>query len=131
MTKPAKSKPTRSWVVSPEENASHPRFDRPATVTDSGLPPHLDMTMSAREHIGRIANHYGITYQNDGIAHLARMIEDIFGNGVEPDETSKLVIAIGRAGVMDGKDLTRLHGRYLQERNTNQVEEEGFDDETF
>ncbi len=76
---------------------------------------HAPLSMSARDDIHRIAAEHGLTYQNDGTAHLARQIENVFGNGIEPDETEQLVIAIGRAGVMDGKDLTRLHGRYLRE----------------
>jgi hypothetical protein len=84
-------------------------------MDNTGLAPHLDPSMSARDHIYRIAAEHGLAYQNDGIAHLARHIEHVFGNDVEPDETEQLVIAIGRAGVMDGKDLTRLHGRYLRE----------------
>jgi hypothetical protein len=84
-------------------------------MESAGLPPHLDPSMSARDHIHRIATRHGLTYQNDGIAHVARQIENVFGNAVQPDETEQLIIAIGRAGVIDGQDLTRLHGRYLRE----------------
>jgi hypothetical protein len=49
---------------------------------------------------------HGLTYQNDGISQLARMIESVFGNSIESDETGKLVIGIGQAGVTNGQDLT-------------------------
>jgi hypothetical protein len=90
--------------------------DYNSVMDHTGVAPHLDPSMSARGHIHRIAAEHGLTYQNDGIAHLARQIENMFGNAVDSDETSNLVIAIRRAGVMDGQDLTRLHGRYLRER---------------
>ena len=84
------------------------------TVTSAQLP-------SAAEAICRIAAEHNLTYQHDGYAELADTIDGAFGDGVEMDATQRLVIAIRRARIMDGKALTLLHAQYLTERRANPV----------
>ncbi len=107
-------KPTRSRVLSPDELDNHPRYHAPIDFDVSTASRHdSDRTRTHRTHRRRTRDHV----PNDGIAHLARMIEHIAGNGIEPDETEKLIIAIRRAGLLDGPDLTRRSARYLRKRN--------------
>jgi hypothetical protein len=84
------------------------------TVTSAQLP-------SAAEVICRIAAEHNLTYQHDGYADLARTIDGAFGDGVEMDPTEQLLVAIGRARIMDGKAITLLHAQYLTERRASQA----------
>lgn len=46
----------------------------------------------------------------------ADAVTRLAGDEAKLDEVGELVVAIGKAGVMDGVALTRLHARYLNER---------------
>jgi hypothetical protein len=81
-----------------------------------------DPQRSAEETIRQIAAEHNLVYVHDGYAQLAHDIDQVFGDGVQLDEVQQLIVAIGRANIMDGQELTVLHARYLQEHRKPKTE---------
>lgn len=56
-----------------------------------------------------------MTYVRDGNSALARVITDLSGDDVQPDETEKLIIALRRSKVVSGATMVILLGQYFDE----------------
>ncbi len=66
-------------------------------------------------YIADLAQRHGIVYVKTGSSALAQVITRLAGDDGNPDETEKLVIALRRANVIDGKTMVTLVGRYFGE----------------
>ena len=77
---------------------------------------HADIPMTGLSaYIADQAQRHGIRYIKTGSSALAEVITRVTGDDVEPDETEKLVIALRRANVIDGRTMVSLLGRYFDE----------------
>lgn len=65
--------------------------------------------------VADLAGRHGIAYVRTGSSALAQVITRLGDDEVEPDETEKLIIALRRAGVIDGPAMVTLLGRYFDE----------------
>lgn len=72
-------------------------------------------TVGLKAFIADLASRNGVTYVRDGNSALAEVITRLSDDDVRPDETEKLVIALGRANVIDDVTAVTLLGRYFDE----------------
>ena len=66
-------------------------------------------------YIANLAQRHGIAYVKTGSSALAEVITRLAGDDGNPDETEKLVIALRRANVINGRIMVTLLGRYFDE----------------
>ena len=79
------------------------------------IPP-ADIPMTGlKAYIADLAKRHDVVYVKTGSSALAQVITRLAGDDVNPDETEKLVIALRRANVIDGKTMVTLLGRYFDE----------------
>jgi len=71
---------------------------------------------SAEQAIRSLARVHNITPSRDDLDLWADDVTRLAGDEVLLDEVEELVVALRRAGTVDGIELTRLHSRYLDER---------------
>lgn len=77
----------------------------------------LDIPKSGlAQFVSELAAQHGVVYKQTGNINLARTITRLSGDDVIPDETERLVIALRRAGVIDGPTMVQLLGRYFDEQ---------------
>ena len=87
---------------------------QPEFLRDATLQADLPMTgLSA--YIADLAKRHGVAYVKTGSSALAQVITRLAGDAGNPDETEKLVIALRRANVIDGKTMVTLLSRYFGE----------------
>ena len=87
---------------------------QPEFLRDATLQADLPMTgLSA--YIADLAKRHGVAYVKTGSSALAQVITRLAGDDGNPDETEKLVIALRRANVIDGKTMVTLLSRYFGE----------------
>ena len=67
------------------------------------------------EFIATLAQRHGVVYKCTGQSALAQVITGLAGDDVKPDATEQLVIAMRKAGVIDGLTMLTLLGRYFDE----------------
>jgi hypothetical protein len=72
-------------------------------------------TTGLREFIAALANRHGVVYERTGSSSLAHVITRLAGDEAKPDATEQLVIALRKAGVIDGPTMLTLLGRYFDE----------------
>ena len=76
------------------------------------------MTMKTAETIIReLAARYGVAVQRTALDDWADDATRLSGDDGVVDEVGELVVALRRAQAVDGIELTRLHSRYLDERD--------------
>lgn len=73
-------------------------------------------------YIADLAKRHGVAYVMTGSSALAQVITRLSGDEGNPDDTEKLVIALRRAKVIDGRTMLTLLGRYFDE--TRNIEPE-------
>jgi hypothetical protein len=71
---------------------------------------------SAKEEILALAKKHGISYHQTALDELADNISRLSDAEVEFDEIENLLVAIGRANLINGKDRILLHHKYLMEK---------------
>ena len=72
-------------------------------------------TAGLSAYIANLAKRHGVAYVQTGTSALAEVFTRLSGDEVNPDETERLVIALRRAKVIDGKTMVTLLGRYFGE----------------
>ncbi|QFT29481.1 hypothetical protein FIV00_03215 [Labrenzia sp. THAF82] len=72
--------------------------------------------LSAEEQIRVLAKKHDISVARTALDDWADDVTRLAGDDVRFDEVQELVVALRRARVVDGVELTRLHSRYLDER---------------
>ena len=65
--------------------------------------------------IAGFAELHGVSYVRSGSSALAEVITRLAGDEPKPDDTEKLVIALRRAKVIDGRTMLELLSRYFAE----------------
>ena len=65
--------------------------------------------------ISSFAERHGVSYVRSGSSALAEVITRLAGDEPKPDDTEKLVIALRRAKVIDGRAMLELLSRYFSE----------------
>ena len=86
-------------------------------ITQSDIP-----TTGLRTYVANLAKRNDVVYVRTGTSALAQVITHLSGDDVRPDETEKLVIALRRANVIDGRTMVTLLGRYFGEiRNVRSI----------
>lgn len=74
-------------------------------------------TKTAETIIRELAARHGVTVQRTALDDWADDAPRLSGDDGVVDEVGELVIALRRAQAVDGIELTRLHSRYLDERD--------------
>lgn len=72
-------------------------------------------TTGLSAYIADLAKRHDVVYIKTGHSALAEVITRLTGDDVKPDETEKLIIALRRAKVIDGRTMLTLLGRYFDE----------------
>ena len=72
--------------------------------------------LTAEECIRALAKQHGIVAARTGLDDWADDVTRLAGDDVAFDEVQEVVVALRKAGVINGVELTRLHSRYLDER---------------
>jgi hypothetical protein len=70
--------------------------------------------------VSDLAERYGVAYVRTGLDDWADSVAQVLGDYVEMDETDKLLIALKKAGVIDGRQAARLissHRRELEKHD--------------
>jgi hypothetical protein len=73
--------------------------------------------LTAKQTIHQLAKQHGINHQHTEFDDWCDKISELSDSDVKLDETQLLLVELGRAGILTGKDNTLLHGQYLQERD--------------
>ncbi|WP_404406860.1 hypothetical protein [Pelagibacterium halotolerans] len=73
---------------------------------------------TAEERIRSLAKQHGIVASRTRLDDWADDVTRLAGDDVNFDEVQELIVALRKAGVVDGVELTRLHSRYLDERSS-------------
>jgi len=80
------------------------------------------MTHGTAEQVVRdLASRHQITASRSEIDDWADAVTLLAGDDVTLDDVEELIVALRRSGAIDGQTLTRLHSRYLDERNPPNV----------
>lgn len=81
-------------------------------------PPANAAPMTARDIIHYLARQHAICYaRGGGLDDWAETVSRVAGDDIQLDETEWLLVALGRAEVMPEIENTKLHARYLAERD--------------
>jgi hypothetical protein len=73
--------------------------------------------ITAQQTIKQLANQHNISHQHSQLDEWGNAISRLSDSEVELDETQWLLVELGRAGILTGKDNTMLHAQYLKERS--------------
>jgi hypothetical protein len=63
-----------------------------------------------------LAKQHDVVYVKTGSSALAEVITGLADDEVKPDKIERLIIALRRANVIDGRTMVRLLGSYLDEK---------------
>lgn len=91
--------------------------------TSEGVRPLIEgeplpaMPTSAEFEIRELAFKEGIFGDNDDHFEFGKSIAQLAGDDGETDEVQRMIINLRKADIMDGIELTKLHFKYLQERD--------------
>lgn len=73
-------------------------------------------TVNLASFVADLANQFGVVYEPTRNGTLAQTITRLAGDDAAPDPTERLIIALRRANVIDGKTMLTIQGRYLDEK---------------
>jgi hypothetical protein len=73
--------------------------------------------LTTKQKIQQLANQHNITHHHSPQDEWGNTISRLSDSEIELDETQWLLIELGRAGILTGKDNTLLHAQYLKERS--------------
>lgn len=68
-----------------------------------------------RQYVATLAKQHGVVSVKTGADALAEVITRLSDDKVRTDETEDLLVALGRAHVIDGPTFVNLLGRHLDE----------------
>ena len=68
------------------------------------------------QYVAAMAQRHGIVYTKTGGDALAEIITRLSDDDVHTDETEDLLVALKRAGVIDGPTMISLLGQHLDAR---------------
>ena len=71
---------------------------------------------TAEQQIRDLARRHGVVFVRTPLDDWADQVSRLSDAEVELDDVENLIVALGRAKVLNGKELTRLHWLYLNER---------------
>ena len=74
-----------------------------------------DDSLSASDVIVSLAEQNCVSYHTTPADELAIVATRLAGDDVAPDAIEDLVVALKRAGVISGREMVDLLGRYLEE----------------
>lgn len=77
---------------------------QPPSVTPTGV------------YVHALAKEFGVVYQRTPTDELADVITRLSGDTVDIDATENLIVALRRAGIIDGPTMVSLLGKHLDER---------------
>ncbi len=73
---------------------------------------------TAEQAVRDLARRYRISAGRTAIDDWADDVTRLSGDDVALDEVEEMIVGLRRSGAVDGAELTRLHSRYLDERDT-------------
>jgi hypothetical protein len=73
--------------------------------------------LTTKQKIQQLAKQHSITHYHSQLDEWGNTISRLSDSEVELDETQWLLIELGRAGIITGKENTLLHAQYLKERS--------------
>jgi len=84
---------------------------------NEGLPKMIEIpTVGLATFVADLAMRHNVAYERTDSSDLAQAITRLSGDDGAPDPTERLIIALRRAEVIDGKTMLTLQGRYLDEK---------------
>ncbi|WP_339804643.1 hypothetical protein [uncultured Marinobacter sp.] len=76
----------------------------------------MDTQPSTKSYITDLAEQFGIRYQATPEDALADIATRLAGDEVVTDEIEDLIVALRRAGAINGNEMVALLGQYLDEK---------------
>ena len=73
-------------------------------------------TTGVSDFVDDLAKRYGLKYERTGVEDWADSVAKVLGDYVELDETEQLLVALKKAGVIDGRQAARLIANHFRER---------------
>jgi len=70
---------------------------------------------SAKDEIVALARRHGVTSKPMPLDKLGEVISRLAGDGVQLDDTERLLLALERAGHLSSKEANRLHVAYMRQ----------------
>ena len=86
----------------------------------SSLPADLDRLPKhgVREFVERLAQAHGVQYRRTGLDDFAEAVTRLSGDDVKLDHTGKLLVALKKPHVINGRQLARLVTNYMTEEES-------------
>jgi len=73
-------------------------------------------TKDFAQYIQDLAKKHGVKYIRTGNDALAEVITRLSDDDIDFDNTENTIVALKRAGIIDGKEMVKLLGGYLNEK---------------
>lgn len=70
------------------------------------------------EYVRALAAEHGVTLEQDAYAKMAQVLTALAGDDVELDEVERLLVALKRAGVIQGAEMVLLQAEYLRTKRS-------------
>jgi hypothetical protein len=68
------------------------------------------------QFVDHLAKEHNLVYVRTRLDDLAEKFSELSGDDIKPDLTEKKIIMLKKNGVIDGRQMTRILGRYLDEK---------------
>jgi hypothetical protein len=85
------------------------------------IAPSVYSTLTAKQTIWQLAQQHGITHQHSQLDQLGDSITRLSDEEIILNETQWLLIELGRAHILTGRESISLLNRYLQEESAQGV----------
>jgi hypothetical protein len=73
-------------------------------------------TQSVAAYVRELAAHHKIVGQRSKLDDWADAVTRLAGDDVELDEVERLIVQLGRANILSGRETVSLAARYLREK---------------
>lgn len=73
---------------------------------------------NVEEYVRALAAEHGVTLEQDAHARMAQVFTALAGDDVELDEVERLLVALKRAGVIQGAEMVLLQAEYLRTKRS-------------
>lgn len=70
------------------------------------------------EYVRALASEHGVTFEQDAYTRMAQVFTALAGDDVELDEVERLLVALKRAGVIQGAEMVLLQADYLRTKRS-------------
>ncbi|WP_343350970.1 hypothetical protein [Pseudomonas sediminis] len=70
------------------------------------------------EYVRALAAEHGVSLEQDAYANMAQVLTNLGGDDVQLDQVERLLVALKRAGVVQGAEMVLLQAEYLRTKRS-------------